>query len=176
MAEHIGIDLGTTHSLVAATINGVPTILPDPETGDALLPSIVHFDPSGTILIGQPAEAKLVTDSQTTIYSAKRLMGRGAGDSEQASDGLAYAITSDCQIILPNGTKVSAPAVASHILHTLATRAAATLGTTDIKAVIKDIDTRYRNCPEFSVHRLFLDYDQMMSARAYFGKKMGRTT
>ena len=63
-------------------------------------------------------------------------MGRGAGDSEMASDGLAYAITSDCQVLLPNGTRVSAPAVASHILQTLAARAAAALGTTDIKAVI----------------------------------------
>jgi UDP-N-acetylmuramyl tripeptide synthase len=47
---------------------------------------------------------------------------------------------------------------------------------TDITAVIKDIDNRYRNSPESSVHRLFLDYDQMMAARAYFGKKMGRTS
>ena len=136
MAEHIGIDLGTTHSLVAATINGVPTVLPDPVTGDALLPSIVHFAADDSILVGNAAEALLVTDPLTTIYSAKRLMGRGAGDSEMASDGLAYAITSDCQILLPNGTRVSAPAVAAHILQTLATRAAAALGTTDIKAVI----------------------------------------
>lgn len=136
MAEHIGIDLGTTHSLVAATINGVPTVLPDPETGDFLLPSIVHFGENGAVLVGKPAEERLITDPLTTIYSAKRLMGRGAGDSEQASDGLAYAITSDCQVLLPDGTRVSAPAVASHILHTLASRAADTLGTTDIKAVI----------------------------------------
>lgn len=136
MAEHIGIDLGTTHSLVAATINGVPTVLPDPETGESLLPSIVHFAPDGSVIVGASAEQLLVTDPLTTIYSAKRLMGRGDGDSEMASDGLAYAITSDCQILLPNGTKVSAPAVASHILQTLAARAAATLGTSDIKAVI----------------------------------------
>ncbi|MFM7188908.1 MAG: Fe-S protein assembly chaperone HscA [Armatimonadota bacterium] len=136
MAEHIGIDLGTTHSLVAATINGVPTVLPDPETGETLLPSIVHFALDGTVVVGTAAEQKLVTDPLTTIYSAKRLMGRGAGDSEIASAGLAYAITADCQILLPNATRVSAPAVASHILKTLATRAAATLGTTDIKAVI----------------------------------------
>ena len=92
MAEHIGIDLGTTHSLVAATINGVPTVLPDPETGEMLLPSIVHFAPDGSVIVGASAEQLLVTDPLTTIYSAKRLMGRGDGDSEMASDGLAYAI------------------------------------------------------------------------------------
>ena len=67
MAEHIGIDLGTTHSLVAATINGVPTVLPDPVTGDALLPSIVHFATDDSILVGNAAEALLVTDPLTTI-------------------------------------------------------------------------------------------------------------
>ena len=135
MAIHIGIDLGTTHSLVAMTQSGVPTILPDEITGALLLPSIVHFG-QDAVLVGHQAQEKQVSNPKETIYSSKRLMGRGLGDAVTARKGLDYTINDDCHVVLPDGTTVSAPAVAAHILRVLASRAEKAAGSGDLKAVI----------------------------------------
>lgn len=74
----IGIDLGTTNSLVATVRSGTPTILKD-ENGDSLLPSIVHYGADQT-LIGQTAKAYLSQDPSHTIVSVKRFMGRSKAD------------------------------------------------------------------------------------------------
>lgn len=75
----IGIDLGTTHSLVASVRNGMPECLPD-ALGRLLLPSVVRYLDSGQVQIGFEALATQVADPCNTISSAKRLMGRGIGD------------------------------------------------------------------------------------------------
>ena len=79
----VGIDLGTTHSLVAAVRNGVAECLPD-DQGRVLLPSIVSYAEQGKRLIGDAAIAAQSTDPQNTIVSVKRFMGRGLNDVADA--------------------------------------------------------------------------------------------
>ncbi len=75
----VGIDLGTTNSLVATVRNGVPQCLQD-EDGKLLLPSVVHYLPDGQIVVGRKAQATQATDPRNTIVSVKRFMGRGLKD------------------------------------------------------------------------------------------------
>ncbi|WP_374259686.1 Fe-S protein assembly chaperone HscA [Zoogloea sp.] len=75
----VGIDLGTTNSLVATVRNGVPQCLQD-EDGKMLLPSVVHYLPDGQIVVGRKAMATQAVDPRNTIVSVKRFMGRGLKD------------------------------------------------------------------------------------------------
>src|SRR5689334_8841881 len=75
----VGIDLGTTNSLVAYVKGGRPAVIRD-EDGNALLPSIVHFGRDGNITVGKAARRFLFEDPERTVYSVKRLMGRGLAD------------------------------------------------------------------------------------------------
>ena len=75
----VGIDLGTTNSLVATVRNGVPQCLQD-EDGKLQLPSVVHYLPDGQIVVGRKAQATQATDPRNTIVSVKRFMGRGLKD------------------------------------------------------------------------------------------------
>src|SRR5512136_107045 len=80
MSKVVGIDLGTTNSLVACVINGTPTVIRD-GSGDGLLPSVVSVDARGTVFVGREADRRLLSDSTRTVYSIKRFMGRGAEDT-----------------------------------------------------------------------------------------------
>ena len=80
----VGIDLGTTHSLVAAVRNGVSECLPD-DAGRVLLPSVVRYMADEKRQIGFDALASIATDPENTIASAKRLMGRSLGDIKDAA-------------------------------------------------------------------------------------------
>ena len=80
----VGIDLGTTHSLVAAVRNGIAECLPD-DSGRVLLPSVVRYEAGGKRQIGFEAQALLAADSQNTIASVKRFMGRGLNDVADAA-------------------------------------------------------------------------------------------
>ena len=77
----IGIDLGTTHSLVAFVRDGKPSVIADCD-GESLLPSIVHYDVHGHALVGKAARALALEHPQDTLVSVKRFMGRGADDPE----------------------------------------------------------------------------------------------
>src|SRR5450755_1411106 len=81
MGRIVGIDLGTTNSLVAYTDpqTGAPKCIPGP-SGSTLCPSVVSLDPDGSVIVGEPARRRLLTQSERTIYSVKRLMGRGVAD------------------------------------------------------------------------------------------------
>jgi molecular chaperone DnaK len=81
MGKTVGIDLGTTYSLIAYQdpATGRPKCVEGPY-GTPLCPSIVSVDPDGAILVGEPARRRLLTQSSRTIYSVKRLMGRGIAD------------------------------------------------------------------------------------------------
>src|SRR5580700_6985722 len=80
MGRMVGIDLGTTNSLVAYTeADGTPKCIPGP-TGSTLCPSVVSLDADGSIVVGEPARRRLLRQPERTIYSVKRLMGRGPGD------------------------------------------------------------------------------------------------
>jgi Fe-S protein assembly chaperone HscA len=81
MGKTVGIDLGTTFSLIAFVdpATGEPRCIPGPY-GETLCPSVVSLDANGTIVVGEPARRRLLTQSNRTIYSVKRLMGRGVDD------------------------------------------------------------------------------------------------
>jgi Fe-S protein assembly chaperone HscA len=81
MGRIVGIDLGTTNSLVAYIDpqTGTPKCIPGPY-GDTLCPSVVSLDADGSIIVGEPARRRLLTQPERTIYSVKRLMGRGPAD------------------------------------------------------------------------------------------------
>jgi Fe-S protein assembly chaperone HscA len=79
MSKVVGIDLGTTNSLVACVEDGAPVVIRD-ATGDALVPSIVSFGEDGTVFVGREAQRRLLTAPSRTVYSVKRFMGRGVED------------------------------------------------------------------------------------------------
>jgi len=119
----IGIDLGTTHSLVAAVRNGVAECLPD-ETGRVILPSVVRYLPEGKRQIGAAALADAALDPRNTIVSVKRFMGRGIADID-GRDKLPYDFVDApgmVQIATVDGVK-SPVEVSAEILATLRYRA-----------------------------------------------------
>src|ERR1700749_5004131 len=75
MAVAVGIDLGTTNSVIAATVAGQPTVIPNAE-GSRTTPSVVAFTPQGERLVGQLARRQAILNPKGTIYSAKRFIGR----------------------------------------------------------------------------------------------------
>ena len=79
MSKVVGIDLGTTNSLVAYVKDGAPVVIRD-TSGDALVPSVVSVGDDGTIYVGREAQRRLLTDAQRTVYSVKRFMGKGVDD------------------------------------------------------------------------------------------------
>ena len=76
----IGIDLGTTNSLVAVIEDGKPVAVKGKDGKNALVPSIIHFATETDVSVGHDAKDKLITDPQNTIYSVKRLMGKSYQD------------------------------------------------------------------------------------------------
>lgn len=85
MAKAVGIDLGTTFSLVAVVEGGEPKIIPNAE-GERLTPSVVAIDKKGERLVGLLAKRQGITNPENTIFSIKRLMGRKFKDSEVQYD------------------------------------------------------------------------------------------
>lgn len=85
MAKTIGIDLGTTNSVVAIMEGGDPVVIANPE-GGRTTPSVVAFTDKGERVVGQIAKRQAITNSENTIFSIKRLMGRKYSDSEVAKD------------------------------------------------------------------------------------------
>jgi len=133
----VGIDLGTTNSLVAAVRNGSAQMLSD-ATGRWSVPSVVHFDANGTATVGVAAES-MQADALNTIRSAKRLMGKGAKDLEQSWLNEHYRF--DCTsgslptFITAAGNKTAID-VSAAILGTLKATAEASLGGDLVGAVI----------------------------------------
>lgn len=126
----VGIDLGTTNSLVATVRSGVAVTLPD-EAGQHLLPSIVHYPVRSKPLVGWAAQAQALQDPLNTLASIKRLMGRSAKDIQTLSGQLPYqVIDTDASVprIQTNAGGVSAVEVSAEILRVLKERAEASLG------------------------------------------------
>jgi len=123
----VGIDLGTTNSLVATVRNGMPVVLPDHE-GRPLLPSIVHFGRDGAD-VGYAAQDALIADSQNTIVSVKRLMGRGLSDLADARRFPYRFVDAPGMVQLETRVGRRTPVeVSAEILKTLRVRAEAALG------------------------------------------------
>ena len=133
----VGIDLGTTNSLVATVRSGDASTLPDSD-GQHLLPSIVHYSENG-VQVGSQAQQYSVSDPLNTIVSVKRLMGRGVDDVsvENAHHSYVFADTeSAVPRIKTRAGDVSAVEVSAEILKTLKKRALETLGDELTGAVI----------------------------------------
>lgn len=88
----VGIDLGTTNSLVAYMKDGAPVCVKDEFQKNTLMPSVVHFASDGSILVGDAAREKLITDPAHTIYSVKRLMGKSYKDVQKLESFFGYRI------------------------------------------------------------------------------------
>jgi molecular chaperone HscA len=132
----VGIDLGTTNSLVATVRNGIPEVLSD-EDGRPLLPSIVRYLPNGHAHIGYKAQAHQTTDPKNTVVSVKRFMGRGLADIAHA-ENLPYDFMDApgmVQIRTVAGVK-SPVEISAQILATLRQRAEDSLGDELVGAVI----------------------------------------
>ncbi|MDH5257432.1 MAG: Fe-S protein assembly chaperone HscA [Gammaproteobacteria bacterium] len=126
----IGIDLGTTNSLVASVRSGVAETFPDVE-GNHLLPSVVRYVSKDEIVVGSEASAAAVIDPLNTIVSVKRMMGRGLGDMKSLGSKLPYHFSdgsSSMPLIKTNSGDFSPVEISSEILKTLRLRAEETLG------------------------------------------------
>src|SRR2546421_2574251 len=140
MAKVIGIDLGTTNSVVAVMEAGEPTVLENSE-GSRLTPSIVAITKSGERLVGQVAKRQAVTNPENTIFSIKRLMGRKYDDPEvqRTMKSVPYKITrapnGDVRVIM-GGREYSPPEISAMILQKLKADAETKLGERITQAVI----------------------------------------
>ena len=133
----IGIDLGTTHSLVASVLSAVPTVMRDHD-GNYLLPSVVRYLGGGGIHVGYPAVAAAGQDPHNTIASVKRLMGRGHGDVQTLAGHLPYdLVPGEGMVRLRTVAGEKSPVeVSAEILRVLKERAVETLGGEPEGAVI----------------------------------------
>ena len=139
MGRVVGIDLGTTNSLVAYTEQGgTPKCIPGPY-GSTLCPSVVSIDAAGSILVGEPAKRRLLTQPERTIYSVKRLMGRGPADVQDELKLFPFRIdpASKNVIRVRLGDKIfTPPEISAFILRELKNWAEAFFGETVDRAVI----------------------------------------
>src|SRR5678810_921309 len=91
MGKIIGIDLGTTNSVVAVMEAGQPTVIANAE-GARTTPSVVAFTKTGERLVGQVAKRQSVTNPANTVYSIKRFMGRRAAEVSEEAKNVPYAV------------------------------------------------------------------------------------
>jgi molecular chaperone HscA len=137
----VGIDLGTTNSLVAIIHpeSRKPVVLKEHD-GNALVPSVIHFGGAGDISVGDEAKKHLVTEPQNTIFSIKRLMGKSYNDIKERSSFFIYKIIDDnteSLVKIQVGKKFYSPVgLSSYILKELKARAEHILKTPVTKAVI----------------------------------------
>jgi Fe-S protein assembly chaperone HscA len=134
----VGIDLGTTNSLIAYMDLTTPRVIPGAD-GDRVVPSIVSYTEAGEIVVGNPARKLLIESSDRTVYSVKRLMGRGIDDVRDELKLLPFRITdnSDSVIRLLLGDRTfTPPEISAHILRQLKKNAEAALGEEITQAVI----------------------------------------
>src|ERR1700736_1315829 len=134
----IGIDLGTTNSLVAYMDLTAPKVIPGAD-GDRLVPSVVSLTRSGEIVVGNAARTLLINEPDRTIYSVKRLMGRGVADVQDELKLFPFRIApgSESIILIQLGEKtITPPEISAYILRQLKQNAEAHLGEPVSKAVI----------------------------------------
>jgi molecular chaperone DnaK len=138
MSKIIGIDLGTTNSVVSVMEGGTAVVIPNQE-GGRTTPSVVAFTKSGERLVGQVAKRQSVTNPENTIYSIKRFMGRRYSEVSEETKLVPYKVVAgengDARVEI-NGKKYSPPEISAMILTKLKEAAEAYLGEKVTKAVI----------------------------------------
>jgi Fe-S protein assembly chaperone HscA len=125
MSNVVGIDLGTTNSLVAYVKNGVPEVIRD-QSGDALVPSVVSIGEEGTIFVGREAQRRLLTSPSRTVYSVKRFMGRGSDDVRDEAALLPFSIGGEAGGVVRIGVagrEFTPPEISAFVLKELKHRA-----------------------------------------------------
>ncbi|MGH9237905.1 MAG: Hsp70 family protein [Vicinamibacterales bacterium] len=133
MSHVVGIDLGTTNSLVAWVKNGVPEVIRssratsrDDQSGDALVPSVVSIGEDGTVFVGREAQRRLLTSPSRTVYSVKRFMGRGIDDVRDEAALLPFGIGGEpggVVRITVAGRELTPPEISAFVLKELKHRA-----------------------------------------------------
>jgi Fe-S protein assembly chaperone HscA len=121
----VGIDLGTTNSLVAFVKEGAPIVIRD-RGGDGLLPSIVSAAPDGTMYVGREAQRRLLTDAAHTVYSVKRFMGKGVDDVRDEASLLPFRVAGEAGGVVRIGLgdrEFTPPEISAFILRELKRRA-----------------------------------------------------
>ncbi len=136
----IGIDLGTTYSLVAYIKNGLPVAVKGTDGKNTLVPSILHFAENQTVTVGDEAKQKLISDPANTIFSVKRLLGKSWKDLDNLGQFLGYKIIDDdteSLVKIQVRDKFYTPTeLSAEILKTLKNRIEAELNAPVSKAVI----------------------------------------
>jgi molecular chaperone DnaK len=137
MSKIIGIDLGTTNSVVAVMEGGEPVVITNPE-GSRLTPSVVGFTKSGERLVGQVAKRQAVTNPENTVFSIKRFMGRRYDEVNEEMKMVPYSVQkADGDVRIEAGGKpYSPPEVSAMILQKLKQAAEEYLGSPVTRAVI----------------------------------------
>lgn len=133
----VGIDLGTTNSLVAYMAGDVPQIIKD-EEGRALLPSVVAFGAGGGPLVGDAAKRQLLRDAERVVYSVKRFMGKGYGDVKDELRYFPFRVSPSQEVvrIRIGDRELTPPEISALILKELKVRAERHFGRPIEKAVI----------------------------------------
>src|SRR6185312_10668478 len=134
----IGIDLGTTNSVVAVMEGGDPKVIPNQE-GNRLTPSVVAFTDKGDVLVGEPARRQAVTNPTRTVYSIKRFMGRRHSEVASEEKIVPYAVVGgpeDYVKVKIGDKEYTPPEISAKILRKLKESAEAYLGHKVNKAVI----------------------------------------
>src|SRR3569833_2108460 len=138
MSKIIGIDLGTTNSVVSVMEGGQPAVIPNQE-GGRTTPSVVAFTKNGERLVGQVAKRQAVTNAENTIYSIKRFMGRRFNEVSEEMKLVPYRVVAgdngDARVEI-QGKKYSPPEISAMVLGKLKEAAEAYLGEKVTKAVI----------------------------------------
>ena len=125
MSKVVGIDLGTTNSLVAVVKDGVPVVIRD-RHDDALVPSVVSASADGTIFVGREAQRRLLTDAGRTVYSVKRFMGRGIEDVKDDAGLLPFTVSGEAGGVVRIGLgeqQFTPPEISAFVLRELKRRA-----------------------------------------------------
>ena len=140
MSVAIGIDLGTTNTVVAAVVDGVAVTLED-EQGRRLLPSVVSFHPSSTVLVGEPARERRLIDPENTIFSVKPLLGRpwDSDEVQAAKSRFPFKLvqgTKNSTMVMARDVAYALPEISAFVLRRAKAIAEAALGQPVERAVI----------------------------------------
>ena len=137
MPKVVGIDLGTTNSLVAYVKDGRPEVIRD-ASGDALVPSVVSVAADGAVLVGRDAEKRLLIDAKRTAYSVKRFMGRGLDDVKEEASHFPFRLKGEGGVVRIGlgDREFTPPEISAFVLRDLKKRAEAFFGEEVDRAVI----------------------------------------
>jgi len=125
MSKVVGIDLGTTNSLVAYVKDGAPVVIRD-GSGDALVPSVVSVAGDGAVVVGRAAERRLLTDAKRTAYSVKRFMGKGREDVRHEAEHFPFRVSGEAGGVVRIGLgerEYTPPEISAFVLRELKRRA-----------------------------------------------------